>query len=181
MMKTHFTGRPMQSYIPLFPLHWDRCFVLLHHRPLPDPSGDLHHGGVHQHISHPAPHGMHPPKLFVALYDYDARTDEDLSFKKGEHLEILNDTQVRLLQVQIVQIMEHFSRGRWTTIPAPLLSYSVHEDKHFLFQLWVDYLFLKLIYHWAGTVVHFVPLKFSMSTTMINVNCQPCYEEFFNI
>ena len=32
-------------------------------------------------------------KLFVALYDYDARTDEDLSFKKGEHLEIINDTQ----------------------------------------------------------------------------------------
>lgn len=32
-------------------------------------------------------------KIFVALYDYDARTDEDLSFKKGDHLEILNDTQ----------------------------------------------------------------------------------------
>ena len=32
-------------------------------------------------------------KSFVALYDYDARTDEDLSFKKGEVLEILNDTQ----------------------------------------------------------------------------------------
>ncbi|GIY53542.1 tyrosine-protein kinase Src42A [Caerostris darwini] len=32
-------------------------------------------------------------KIFVALYDYDARTDEDLSFKKGEHLEVLNDTQ----------------------------------------------------------------------------------------
>lgn len=32
-------------------------------------------------------------KIFVALYDYDARTEEDLSFKKGEHLEILNDTQ----------------------------------------------------------------------------------------
>jgi len=32
-------------------------------------------------------------KVFVALYDYDARTDEDLSFKKGEHLEIINDTQ----------------------------------------------------------------------------------------
>lgn len=28
------------------------------------------------------------------MYDYDARTDEDLSFRKGEHLEILNDTQV---------------------------------------------------------------------------------------
>lgn len=34
-------------------------------------------------------------KIFVALYDYDARTDEDLSFRKGEHLEILNDTQVK--------------------------------------------------------------------------------------
>ncbi|XP_037084638.1 tyrosine-protein kinase Src42A-like [Pollicipes pollicipes] len=32
-------------------------------------------------------------KVFVALYDYDARTTEDLSFKKGDHLEILNDTQ----------------------------------------------------------------------------------------
>jgi fyn-related kinase len=64
-----------------------------HHRPLPDPSGDMLHGVGH--APHPPPHGMHPPKLFVALYDYDARTDEDLSFKKGDHLEILNDTQVR--------------------------------------------------------------------------------------
>lgn len=32
-------------------------------------------------------------KIFVALYDYNARTDEDLSFKKMELLEILNDTQ----------------------------------------------------------------------------------------
>lgn len=32
-------------------------------------------------------------KVFVALYDYDARTDEDLSFRKGEILEIINDTQ----------------------------------------------------------------------------------------
>lgn len=37
-------------------------------------------------------------KIFVALYDYDARTDEDLSFRKGEHLEILNDTQVIFCQ-----------------------------------------------------------------------------------
>lgn len=34
-----------------------------------------------------------PNAVFVALYDYDARTDEDLSFRKGEQLEILNDTQ----------------------------------------------------------------------------------------
>ncbi|XP_076440816.1 tyrosine-protein kinase Src42A-like isoform X2 [Babylonia areolata] len=32
-------------------------------------------------------------KIFVALYDYDARTAEDLSFRKGELLEIINDTQ----------------------------------------------------------------------------------------
>ena len=38
-------------------------------------------------------------KIFVALYDYDARTDEDLSFRKGEHLEILNDSQVSILIV----------------------------------------------------------------------------------
>jgi len=30
-------------------------------------------------------------KIFVALYDYDARANEDLSFRRGEHLEILND------------------------------------------------------------------------------------------
>ena len=60
----------------------------LDHRPLPDPGGDA--------VS--IFHNQMPPlglmtKIFVALYDYDARTDEDLSFKKGEHLEILNDTQ----------------------------------------------------------------------------------------
>ncbi|XP_045460826.1 tyrosine-protein kinase Src42A-like [Harmonia axyridis] len=33
-----------------------------------------------------------PSNIFVALYDYDARTDEDLGFRKGEYLEILNDS-----------------------------------------------------------------------------------------
>lgn len=32
-------------------------------------------------------------KVFEALYDYDVRTDEDLSFRKGDLLEILNDSQ----------------------------------------------------------------------------------------
>lgn len=41
-------------------------------------------------------------KIFVALYDYDARTDEDLSFRKGEHLEILNDTQVSTHRFQLL-------------------------------------------------------------------------------
>ena len=54
-----------------------------------DPSGAI--GGALSPITRQdSPAGA---KLFVALYDYDARTDEDLSFRKGEHLEILNDTQ----------------------------------------------------------------------------------------
>lgn len=34
-----------------------------------------------------------PPRgpVFVALFDYNQRTSEDLSFRKGERLEILND------------------------------------------------------------------------------------------
>uniref|UniRef100_A0A915KC36 non-specific protein-tyrosine kinase n=1 Tax=Romanomermis culicivorax TaxID=13658 RepID=A0A915KC36_ROMCU len=32
-------------------------------------------------------------KTFIALYDYDARTEEDLSFKKGDLLDIINDSQ----------------------------------------------------------------------------------------
>lgn len=31
-------------------------------------------------------------RLYVALYNYDARTDEDLSFTKGEMLEVISDT-----------------------------------------------------------------------------------------
>lgn len=39
----------------------------------------------------------HTSVLFVALYDYEARTEEDLSFKKGDILEIINDTQAGLI------------------------------------------------------------------------------------
>uniref|UniRef100_A0A669E080 non-specific protein-tyrosine kinase n=1 Tax=Oreochromis niloticus TaxID=8128 RepID=A0A669E080_ORENI len=31
--------------------------------------------------------------LFVALYDYEARTEDDLSFKKGERFQIINSTE----------------------------------------------------------------------------------------
>ena len=44
-----------------------------------------------QATTSPSPAGK--SRLFVALYDYEARTDEDLSFKKMEILEIINDTQ----------------------------------------------------------------------------------------
>ena len=53
-------------------------------RPLPEPA-DISGSG--------AGGGGSNSRIFVALYDYDARTDEDLSFRKGEHLEIINDTQ----------------------------------------------------------------------------------------
>jgi len=39
----------------------------------------------------------HGAVLFVALYDYEARTEEDLSFKKGDILEIINDTQASFI------------------------------------------------------------------------------------
>lgn len=50
-------------------------------------------GPVHQQSQASISSGVSPAKLFIALYDYEARTDEDLSFKKGNQLEILNDTQ----------------------------------------------------------------------------------------
>lgn len=55
-------------------------------------------GGATNSPSHPP---VRPPvlgpitghyKLYVALFDYDARTSEDLSFKKGEELEVESDT-----------------------------------------------------------------------------------------
>uniref|UniRef100_A0A8C9VCL6 Tyrosine-protein kinase n=1 Tax=Scleropages formosus TaxID=113540 RepID=A0A8C9VCL6_SCLFO len=40
--------------------------------------------------SRPYPAGV---TLFVALYDYEARTEDDLSFRKGERFQILNSTE----------------------------------------------------------------------------------------
>lgn len=34
-----------------------------------------------------------PSNIFVALFDYEARTEDDLSFKRNEIMEILNDMQ----------------------------------------------------------------------------------------
>ena len=57
--------------------------------------------------------------------------------------------------------MEHFSSRRWTTIPAPSVSYSVLEGKKIASA--VSVLFLKLIYYGASTVVHLLLLKFTMA------------------
>jgi len=49
-------------------------------------------GHSHQHRlnSHIPSHTSSVSHVLVALYDYDARTAEDLSFSKGERLELLN-------------------------------------------------------------------------------------------
>lgn len=60
----------------------------LQSNPMPTPPLEV----VRPTVVNPEPETTNA-KIFVALYDYDARTDEDLSFRKGEHLEILNDTQ----------------------------------------------------------------------------------------
>ena len=61
--------------------------------------------------------------------------------------------------------MENFSTKRWTTIPAPSASYSVHEVKKIASAASAS--FLNLIYHGAGMVVHLLPKKFS-SVTLYN-------------
>jgi hypothetical protein len=38
-------------------------------------------------LLYPLPSGV---TLFVALFDYEARTEDDLSFRKGEKFQILN-------------------------------------------------------------------------------------------
>lgn len=39
----------------------------------------------------PEPSSPKDVKVYVALYDYEARTDEDLSFKKGDFLHVENE------------------------------------------------------------------------------------------
>lgn len=48
------------------------------HRYVPEPPSSPH--------PEPSPSSVKP--LYIALYDYDARTEDDLSFQKGEILEV---------------------------------------------------------------------------------------------
>lgn len=49
-------------------------------------NGHSYHSRLNSHAAS-ASHSSH---ILVALYDYDARTAEDLSFSKGERLELIN-------------------------------------------------------------------------------------------
>ena len=48
------------------------------------------HSGYHTRSSSHAASVGQPSHILVALYDYEARTVEDLSFSKGERLELIN-------------------------------------------------------------------------------------------
>lgn len=60
----------------------------------------MHQPQMQQFMAPPQPQVVvQPPPLpsggvltFIGLYDYDARTAEDLSFRKAEHLQIINNT-----------------------------------------------------------------------------------------
>ena len=77
-----------------------------------------------------------------------------ISAPKQKDLEIitLENLPNRPYSEVIHKSMEHFSRMRWTTKPAPSVSYSVHEGIFFISAM--NVLFLKLIYYVAGMVVH---------------------------
>ncbi len=44
--------------------------------------------------------------IFIALFDYDQRTSEDLSFKKGEQLEIINNQDGDWWQARSLETMK---------------------------------------------------------------------------
>ena len=43
--------------------------------------------------------GKDVEKIYVAIYDYDARTDEDLTFRVGDLLYVVDDRLVLYLQI----------------------------------------------------------------------------------
>jgi hypothetical protein len=54
----------------------------------------------------PPPPGAAPaedgPDVYIALYDYDARTEDDLTFRKGDKLRVLNSADGDWWQAQLV-------------------------------------------------------------------------------
>ncbi|KAH7974899.1 hypothetical protein HPB49_021010 [Dermacentor silvarum] len=57
---------------------------------LPTNGPHLHHEGLPQRVTNIV--GSAQGKVVVALYTYNARDDGDLSFRKGDRLQILNDS-----------------------------------------------------------------------------------------
>ncbi len=53
-----------------------------------------------------------PPPVYVAIYDYDAPTDEDLTFRVGDLLKIIDDRLVVFSRFFWKRIF-HFSQSDW--------------------------------------------------------------------
>lgn len=58
----------------------------------PHSSGCISHRPAGPPSPTPLPLSAGGVTTFVALYDYESRTETDLSFKKGERLQIVNNT-----------------------------------------------------------------------------------------
>jgi hypothetical protein len=59
-----------------------------------------------------SPPAMSDDNMHIALYDYTARAEDDLTFKKGDHLRVLNQSDGDWWQAQLV------SSGRKGFIPS---------------------------------------------------------------
>eukprot|EP00048_Salpingoeca_helianthica_P011850 m.171858 g.171858 ORF g.171858 m.171858 type:complete len:528 (+) comp15292_c1_seq2:127-1710(+) len=106
-------------------------------------SNDAHHSssqssrpGAHSALSMPAPpppvQSPPPPptnsdNLYVALYDYNARAEDDLTFKKGDNLIVLNQSDGDWWQAQ------HTVSGRKGFIPSNYVAkvQSIHAEDWF--------------------------------------------------
>ena len=77
------------------------------------------------------PHQSGKPEPVYSHGNDEERVQEDSGRGKS--------TTARTIPFGYSYVMEHFSRRRWTNILAQAVSYSVHEGKQFMFQLWVRY------------------------------------------
>ena len=63
--------------------------------------------------------------IYIARYSYEARTDEDLSFRKGEKLEVIGDTEGDWWQARALATSKEGYIPR--NYVAPIASYEAEE------------------------------------------------------
>ena len=76
------------------------------HPPLGQPIHHQGQGSAARYAPEPEKQAYVPQgPIFIALFDYDQRTSEDLSFKKGERLEIINNQDGDWWQARSMETM----------------------------------------------------------------------------
>nr|3CQT_A Chain A, Proto-oncogene tyrosine-protein kinase Fyn [unidentified] len=68
--------------------------------------------------------------LFEALYDYEARTEDDLSFHKGEKFQILNSSEGDWWEARSLTTGETGYIPSIYLAPVDRLDYKDDDDKH---------------------------------------------------